>query len=332
MDPSRSNTRFEPLAREWLDNKLNLRRTSFARDESYLRNHIMPAFGQFPVGRIHRGEIQSWVKTLGEGGLAPATVRACYRILRSILSEAVEARLIGESPCRRISLPRVPHRERLYLTAEEVERLAQAVDSFHRALIYAGVYLGCRWGELAGLKRQYLDLAGRRIRIVGTLEEVNGDLRYMEETKTETSRRMLSMPPFLGEMLAGHLAQVPESEFVFVSRDGAFLRRSNFRRRQWKPALEQAGLDETLRFHDLRHACAALLIAQGAHPKEIQARLGHASITTTLNTYGHLWPSLGAKLDEQMEEVFQKARAHVASVWPTTGLLDVPPLNQRVEE
>ncbi|HWD09358.1 MAG TPA: tyrosine-type recombinase/integrase [Actinomycetota bacterium] len=66
--------------------------------------------------------------------------------------------------------------------------------------------------------------------------------------------------------------------------------------------------------HDLRHSSAALLIAQGAHPKEIQAQLGHASITTTLNTYGHLWPSLGEALDERMEETVRTARADVASM------------------
>lgn len=73
-------------------------------------------------------------------------------------------------------------------------------------------------------------------------------------------------------------------------------------------ALAAAGLDPGLRLHDLRHACAGLLIAQGAHPKEIQARLGHASITTTLNTYGHLWTSLGAQLDAKIERVFREAQ------------------------
>jgi hypothetical protein len=69
----------------------------------------------------------------------------------------------------------------------------------------------------------------------------------------------------------------------------------------------------------LRHSCAALLIAQGARPKEIQARLGHASITTTLNTYGHLGPSLGAQLDEKIDRVLVEARAHVASMWPAAA-------------
>ena len=163
------------------------------------------------------------------------------------------------------------------------------------------------------------------MRVVGTLEDVGGKTpRYVEETKTHSSRRMLSMPPFLATVLAEHLAAAPASEFVFVGPKGALLRRSNFRRRVWNPALEAAGLDPALRFHDLRHSSAALLIAQGAHPKEIQARLGHASITTTLNTYGHLWPSLGEQLDRRMEDAFHQARAHVASMWPVGGSTVVP--------
>jgi integrase len=319
VDPRRSTAQLEPLAHEWLGNKLHVRPSSFARDEGYLKNHVLPAFGEVPIGRITRVAVQAWVKDLRESRLAPATVRTCYRILRSILEEAVEARLIVESPCRRISLPRIPHREQRYLSAEEVERLARAIDARYRALIYAAVYLGCRWGELVGLKRTNLDLLRARVKIVGALEEVRGERRYVEETKTETSRRMLSVPPFLVEILAEHLRQTSKSEFVFVGREGGVLGRSNFRRRQWKPALEAAGLDPGLRFHDLRHSCAALLIAQGAHPKEIQARLGHASITTTLNTYGHLWPSLGAQLDDRMEQVFHEARANVAREWPEGG-------------
>ena len=81
-----------------------------------------------------------------------------------------------------------------------------------------------------------------QVRIVGTLEDVGGKTpRYVEETKTHSSRRMLSMPPFLVEVLAEHLAAAPASEFVFLRPKGAFLRRSNFRRREWNPALDAAG-------------------------------------------------------------------------------------------
>lgn len=324
VDPARTNMRFEDLAREWWDGKLNLRRSTQATDEGCLRNHILPVFGRTPIGRITRADVQGWVREMVEAGVGPDTIHRSSRILKAILGEAVDARMIPESPWRRISLPRSVHREQRYLTVEEVERLAAATDERYRALIYSAAYLGCRWGELAGLKRENLDLAGRQVRIVGTLEEVGGQgMRYVEETKTRTSRRTLSIPAFLVEVLAEHLRQAPAGEFVFVGPQGGWLRRSVFRRSWFKPALKAAGLDPALRFHDLRHSAAALLIAQGVHPKEIQARLGHASITTTLNTYGHLWPSLGAQVDSKIEAAHQAARANMASTWPA-GRSEVP--------
>ena len=89
---------------------------------------------------------------------------------------------------------------------------------------------------------------------------------------------------------------------VFADGNGSYLRHSNFRRRIWLPAVAAAGLPEDLRIHDMRHTCAALLIAGGAHPKAIQIHLGHSSIQVTMDRYGHLfteeWDRLAASLDE----------------------------------
>jgi integrase len=91
---------------------------------------------------------------------------------------------------------------------------------------------------------------------------------------------------------------------VFSSAEGTPLRR-NFYRRHYKPAVKRAGLPDTLRFHDLRHTCAALLIAQGAHPKEIQERLGHSTIQLTFDRYGHLLPSLDERLRDGLDTTWR---------------------------
>lgn len=308
VDPAVSTTPFDTWAQGWLGSRLNVRRSTLATDGGCIRKHILPRFGPMPVGRIGRSDVQRWVKELTSAGVGPDTVRRSYRLLKTILADAVEERLITESPCRRIALPRIDRREQLFLTAQEVERLAGAIDTLYRPLVYTAAYLGCRWGELAGLKRENLNLKRRELRIIGTLEDLGRDIRYVEETKTSSSRRTISLPPFLTEMLKEHLEVAPKSDFVFVRPDGTWLRRTSFRREHWKPAVIAAGLDPALRFHDLRHTAAGLLIAQGVHPKEIQARLGHASITTTLNTYGHLWPSLGAQIDAKIEGVYRETR------------------------
>jgi hypothetical protein len=169
------------------------------------------------------------------------------------------------------------------------------------------------------------------VRIVGTLEETGGGVRYLEETKTSGSRRSISIPSFLVELLSEQRRQNPDAEFVFVTESGGLIRRSNFRTRSWKPALKRAGLDEGLRFHDLRHTCASLLIEQGAHPMEIQARLGHSSITTTLDRYGHLMPSLGHQLSADLDESRAKARAGVDQMW-TKGHAEVIEFPYEIEE
>jgi integrase len=317
VDPRAGRMPFGEWARECYAARLDLRASSRARDEAYLRLHVTPHFKTVPLARIERRAVQEWVGLLSDKGLAPATVRACHRLLSGMLSEAVEARLIGESPCRGVKLPRVPRVEQRFLTAVEVERLADAIGPF-APLVYSAAYLGGRWGELVGLKRERLNLLRRQAQIIGTLEEVRGRLKYVEETKTSASRRLVTIPAFLCEILARHLETTPTSEFVFTSTQGDLLRRSNFRRRHFKPALVAAGVDPELRFHDLRHTCAALMIEQGAHPKEIQARLGHSSIKTTLDLYAHLMPSLGARLDDALEQAHQDARATLSR--PARGL------------
>ena len=102
IDPQLGKLLFGDWAHEWLQTKMNLRASSWTRDESYLRNHVMPEFSAVPLARIDKLMVQAWVRDLVTNGLHPSTIRDCYRILRSILTEAADARLIAESPCRNV--------------------------------------------------------------------------------------------------------------------------------------------------------------------------------------------------------------------------------------
>lgn len=312
VNPADARTPFGEWVEDWFGGKLNLRSATRARDESLLRNHVLPTFGRVPIGQITPQMVQSWMVDLA-GQRKPRTVRECYRLLSSALKAAVGANLISHSPCSApTGLPRVERKKERFLSPAQVHSLALAIDTAYRALVYTAAYLGCRWGELAGLKRENLDLLRGQVRIVGSLERVGGTVRYVEDTKTSAGRRTITIPKFLIEILADHLAYAPTSEFVFTGPDGGLLRESNFRKRQWKPAVERAGL-EPLTFHDLRHTCAAILIEQGAHPLEIQRRLGHADIRTTMNVYGHLFPNLDERLTARLDDVFHATGTSAAS-------------------
>ncbi len=120
----------------------------------------------------------------------------------------------------------------------------------------------------------------------------------------------MTLPGSLVEVIAAHFAaHPPAAGLVFTSTEGQPIRFTNFRRRIWRPGLEAAGLDPSVRFHDLRHSHAAMLIAAGEHPKVIQARLGHASIRTTLDTYGHLFDGLDEAAADRLDAVFLAASA-----------------------
>ena len=124
---------------------------------------------------------------------------------------------------------------------------------------------------------------------------------------------MVTIPAFLADELGQHLGALTRppagADLVFPSPSGGHLRRTNFGRRLWAPAVRAATIEPPPTFHHLRHTAAALAIAEGAHPKAIQARLGHASITTTSNLYGHLFPSLDVELAERLDDVRAEALA-----------------------
>lgn len=117
----------------------------------------------------------------------------------------------------------------------------------------------------------------------------------------------MGLPAGVAELLAEHLVTYSgpgEDGLVFPNRAGNPIHPSSFNTAHWKPAKAQVGLDG-LRFHDLRHTAVALAIAQGAHPKAIQARMGHSSVQVTLDRYGHLFPELDADIADGLDKTFR---------------------------
>ena len=186
------------------------------------------------------------------------------------------------------------------LDPQELEVLADAVPDRCRALVLVGGYGGLRFGELVGLILPRIDFLRSRLMVVESIVEVGGHL-YRGPTKTGPSR-VVTLPRFVTEILAEHVMRYPpgDEELVFTAPEGGPIRRSIWRARVWAEATEHAKV-HPLRIHDLRHTAAALAIKAGAHPKAIADRLGHALITTTLNTYWHLFPVLDEELAERLD-------------------------------
>lgn len=173
------------------------------------------------------------------------------------------------------------------LNANEIAFVAEAIEPESCALVFAAAYTGCKFGELAGLRTRNVDFRRRQLTVTETLSEAGGQLAL---TTLPTSRvRQIPLPRFLMDELRKHFALWPpgHDEFVFTAPDGGPLRRTNFQNRVWLPAVDLS-VGQPLSFQDLRHSYAAMLIAQGEHPRVVQIRLGHTSVWDTLNAYGHL--------------------------------------------
>ncbi len=168
-----------------------------------------------------------------------------------------------------------------FLSAEELASVVDAAADRERALIMLLGLCGLRIGEAAALTVEDLDLLRGSVRISKAASEVRGEV-IMGPTKTGAVRAV-PLPAIVREELAAHVAASTPARggLVFTGPEGGPLRRTNWRRRVWRPALGRAGIAEPLpRPHDLRHTAAALAIAAGAHPKGVQAMLGHSSITS----------------------------------------------------
>jgi integrase len=312
-DPSLARMRFGVYAARWRESLSHVRPGTLSNIDSRLRRHIIPAFGDWPIGNIEPSDVRDFVADQVALGLSPGTVAGTYHLLARILSTAEIDCLIPRTPCKGIELPRNGrHQEMHFLGPAEVATLAETIEPRYRVLIYTAAYTGLRWGELAGLHVERCNLLRGSINVIEALTEVNG---HVEVGPTKTGKtRAVSIPRFLRDLLGEHLAMYGSpGGFVFTSAEGTPLRRT-FYRRHYKPAVRRAGLPEDLRFHDLRHTCAALLIAQGAHPKEIQERLGHSTIRLTFDRYGHLLPSLDDRLREGLDRLWEEATHPVGAL------------------
>ncbi|HVL92445.1 MAG TPA: site-specific integrase [Acidimicrobiales bacterium] len=314
IDPRHGLTLFADWVDEWRATTAALRPSTRARDESYLRTHILPAFGSAPVGAIEHMAVRRWIAEMTAAGKAPATVQKAHQIMSKVMASAVDARLIAASPCLKVKLPRIEREEMRFLSPDEIARLAGTIHPMYRALVLLGAYSGLRIGEMAGLKRARVDQLRRRVDVAEIVTEVQGHLVW-GQPKTRAGRRQVPLPGPIMDELTGHLERWAGPELVFTAPEGGPLRVNAWRRRQWAPAVAAADL-APLRVHDLRHTAVALWIATGSRELEVSRRAGHTSTSFTQDRYGHLFPSA--------EDDFAERLARLVA--PMPELADVLPI------
>ncbi len=317
VDPN-AKARFNDVADAWLAMKAGRPKT-LAGYKSLLDVHARPVFGGLPVNRVQTSQVRAWVKKLADEGVAANTGRNAFRVVKQVFDIAVEDGFIAVNPCSRIPAKDLPRsltvrKEMLSLDGSEVQRLADAAEALrpghgYGTLIEFAAWTGMRSGEIAGLRMQALDLLRGNVRVRESLSEVGG-VMHSVPPKTYAERDVTLLPPHVPRLRVYLLTQGAKGprDFVFTEPSGAQLRHVGwFYANIFRPAVKAAGLRNDLRFHDLRHTHAALLIADGWHPLAISRRLGHSTITVTMDRYGHLLPSLEADLIARTADTFTRS-------------------------
>ena len=327
IDPKRGQELFETWAEKWLATTADRKPKTRESYESILSKHLLPRFGDVPIASIDYPLVLSFVAELQQAGAASKTVRNIRDVLRMVMRLAVRSGAIKVNPVSEVTVRRGGKKEMVFLDPEQIMSLAAEVSApparYRRderrvsgypeygLFVRFAAYTGLRAGEMVGLRVKDLELLHRRVQVFQSASEAYGQLQIVP-TKTY-ERRSVPIPRSFIDELAELIAGKSPDDFVWVSPQGGPFRYSNWFKRHFRPAVTRADVPEETRFHDLRHSYAALLIAQGAHPRAIMERMGHSTITVTLDSYGHLFPKLDAALDDLLDGVYRGAGTAASS-------------------
>ena len=289
----------------WLKGSVrgSVRKSTYDRDANLVNNHLKPVLGRVKLKKLSPAHVQSFYRDRLDSGLSPSAVHKMHAILRKALARAMAWHMVPRNVAEAVEPPRPAPKEMRPLSPAEARKLLDAArgERFH-ALYVLAVTTSMRQGELLALRWQDVDLENATISVQRTLTRDGGRIS-IGEPKTRKSRRSIRLTPQATEALEEHLKrQLREVEIlgdrysdrglIFATGTGAPINPSNLRRRSFAQLLKRAKLPR-VRFHDLRHTCATLLLAKGTHPKFVQELLGHATVAITLDTYSHVMPSMG---------------------------------------
>lgn len=299
----------------WLDDsvKLTTRGNTYGDYKSVVNCHVKPQIGGIGITKLTPIHVQGFYSELARKGMSARRRQIVHAVLHRALKQAVKWGLVPRNVCDAVDPPRVPRKTIVPLKPEQVTALLKAAEDDRLYALYVlAVTGGMRQGELLALQWPDIDFDAKMVSIRHTLIEVQGKVE-ISEPKTDKSRRRVSIPQIAVDALIARRKQAvaeghAASPWVFCDSQGGFLRKSNLVNRSFKPLLKAAELPP-IRFHDLRHTSATLLLLQGVHAKVVQERLGHSTIGMTLDTYSHVLPALESQAADKFDSLLGKKTA-----------------------
>ena len=282
---AKKDIRFNELSTLYLEEKSirGLRQSSIVGVKSAINRTILPAFGHRKLKTLEKTDIIAWLKKLIDDGMKAGTAGKHLALLKSILKKGAEEGFLGRNPAVSVRPPKHVKPEIKMLSNLEVEELLKIAEGQPRLIILTGLLSGLRAGEILALRWQNIDLVEGILSVRKTYQ-----MGRFEEPKTQKSKRGVIIPEQLVTALAkAKPDNAGDNDLVFADKNGQPLNWVYFLHKHWNPLLQKAGVQH-VKFHSLRHNYASLLLAAGEDLAFLQRQLGHATLTMTLNVYGHL--------------------------------------------
>ncbi len=292
----------------------SLRPRTFAGYASIVNGHLIPGLGRIRLRKLTPADVEVHLRWTADAGLSNRTVQYHHAVLRRALGQAERWGLVSRNVARLVTPPRVQRRDVRPLTPAQARQFLSGVKGDRLETLYAvSLSLGLRQGEALGLQWADIDFEARTLAVRHTLQRYGGEY-HLDDPKTDRSRRTISLPTPIVDALRRHRAQQNEERLqvgqlwagerwglVFCNElgepvDGIAVTRA------FQKKLAALGLPAQ-RFHDLRHAAATFLIAQGVPLRVVMEILGHSTIATTADTYGHVMPELQRDATERTAAV-----------------------------
>lgn len=309
----------EEFVLRWLDESVKPHRenSTYFSYCQMARLYIIPRLGCIQVVKLTPRDIQKFINSLLEEGLSARTVQYNHAILRRALNQALRWDLIARNPATLVDLPNRKKKSAAFLVPDDAIRLIEEIQGDRLEALYTvALAIGLRKGEALGLRREDVDFTNCIINVRVALQWIRGQKPKLKQLKTEKSQRRLSLPSFAIEALQVHKRrQQAEKEalgvawddswgLVFCTGHGTPLGTRNVTR-SFHEMLVRAGLTR-IRFYDMRHTCASLLLVQGVPLRVVMEILGHSQITLTADLYTHVAPLLLNEAAQGMDTMFGK--------------------------
>ena len=302
-----------------------VRQTTWEGYESSIRNYVGPDLAVLPLVEIHPLSLQNLYSSLlsRERPLSGGTVLNLHLILTQALGQAVRWGYLSTNPASGAQPPRPKRAELVMVDAELADRLLKAVEGTRIECVVAiAISTGMRRGEIVALRWQDITDEYSKVHVRRTLQNTHKGLIF-ENPKTPRSRRVIVLPEFLRPYLErqkldqerrrGELGDAWQDNGLVIDQGDGRPYNPDSISSYWRGALRRAGLPH-VRFHDLRHAHATMMLSQGVHPKIVSERLGHASIGITLDTYSHVLPSMQQDAADAFDAIFPSESPPVMDV------------------